>query len=834
MIERQKPKSNVSIINNKKNVDSKIDNNTGTEVVNNINIKIQPSTEPPKKKVKRKYKKRISKQVVDDFLSTLKEYTSEGGSDTGVSSVTDLKKLSEPQVLALTDSLKNKILAIKASKEQLALTAPKAQLSLPAPQLSLPATDYSQIPPRQSSGFQRSSLPPPTQRPSLLPPPTQRPSSLQPVINEPTIFPPTSLDDDIPFKPRPTSLDDPDDIPFKKLLPRPIINPLFEEPKFLSGLTESERVEVDSDEYEDDSYIKLKDIYKKYFGYEYKPLLTFDEYGQIDNLRLLLTLKDGELQRTLTTDPKFEDLPEEKQDEIGLYNFTNCSSGRRGMFNPCLGEYENYLKHLIETNDRNEINTQYEKALGRRPLSVSTNVSLVNDIIELSDYVPKLATDSFYRYEDMKRQIQEITPEDQKLINIAEDEENLEVLQSIYKKYFGTNYEYKRENIGERVFDIIQELNTKAPDIQEGRGTNLTQAITQRINENNEVTIALLVTLASYDVERPAFIYQYDYIPELSDAEIAVYYETDGRNIVVGNRGSTTLQDWVVTDITVAFGKLADSSDRFRTTLQKIINISNYNFDNNNDLFIFTGDSLGGSLSYEQAVYVYQNREQFNMFDSYAITFNAGQGLPSSSQFFAFLKENLFNDEWYKTHLLNFTVTGDIVSNLGRAIGAGTQISVPWSVGSQPHNLQNFVKFNVDSYNDFVNSEQAPRIVRGNEQIPEEEKKGYDYKTLGLVVAAGVLAGAITGAVTKNPQLAARAGYYSTRALGPTVARGVSLSGRNIATGALAGGTIGSVEEGIRQNLIEGSKPQYFGTLPAQYRPPKVPIVRLGKTTNKP
>ena len=52
----------------------------------------------------------------------------------------------------------------------------------------------------------------------------------------------------------------------------------------------------------------------------------------------------------------------------------------------------------------------------------------------------------------------EITSEDLKLINIAEDEENLETLQSIYKKYFGKNYEYKRENIGERVFDIIEEL----------------------------------------------------------------------------------------------------------------------------------------------------------------------------------------------------------------------------------------------------------------------------------------------------------------------------------------------------------------------------------------
>lgn len=367
------------------------------------------------------------------------------------------------------------------------------------------------------------------------------------------------------------------------------------------------------------------------------------------------------------------------------------------------------------------------------------------------------------------------------------------------------------------------------PETQEGRSSNLKQAVEQRINEGNEVTIALLVTLASYDTERPAFIYQYDYIPELSDAEIAVYAESDGRNIVVGNRGSTTLEDWVDTDITVAFGKLKDGSARWSRTLQKIINISNYNFDNNNDLFIFTGDSLGGSLAYEQAVYVYQNKQEFNNFDSYAITFNAGQGLPSSSQFFAFLKTNLFNDEWYQTHLLNFTVTGDIISNLGRAIGAGTQISVPWSVGNQPHNLQNFVKFNVDSYKDFVNSEQAPRVIReqrtGNQPI-QEEKTGYDYTALGLAVGSGVLLGGLVGLLSKNPQSAVRAGYYSTRGVAATLGKGIST--RNVAIGGLLGGVGGSVEEGIRQNLQAGSKPQFFGNLPPQYKAPKTPTVRLG------
>jgi len=963
MIERQKSKpsvTTVSVSNNKKKVDTKVDNNSGQEINNNINIKIQPQVEPPKKK-KRKYKKRISKQVKDDFLNSLNAYTAEGGTDTGTS-ITDIKKLTEPEIIDLTNSLKVKILALKASKEQeqLALTSPQQQLALTASksQMASQPTNYSQMPPRQSAGFQRTSLPAIMEAPRSSLQPIEAPRSS--LIPTPSINPPT---------------------PQQTL---PSINPPTQptQPKMLSGLSQSELALLDDESFTEDTYKKLQDIYKKYYGIDFVPLVGQENLtDKILYIQTILKYKDTTLKKTSTTDTKIEDLPEETQQQIEDYSFENCTNNRRtGALNPCLGQYENYLQYLVDNNDRKELEFQYQQALKREPLSTFTNIQLLNQIEGLTDYVPILANDNFYKYEAMKKSIvqpiqpetpvvqpevpvvqpvepvikpivkpdeivpqvlpTEITPDDLKLINIAEDEENLETLQSIYKKYIGKNYEYKRQEIGERVFDIIEELkNLKStsaeltyktiteytpetcknktgrnllsgvfnpclgeyenylknlidkndrreleiqfekalgrqapatsnnvllvnqiieqsdyvpqlandnfykyeamkklkPDEivpeQEGRSTNLKQAVEQRINQDNEVTIALLVTLASYDVERPAFIYQYDYIPELSDEELAVYAESDGRNIVVGNRGSTTLTDWVDTDITLAFGKLADSSERWSRTLQKIKSISNYNFNNNNDSFIFTGDSLGGSLAYEQAVYVYQNRPQFNDFDSYAITFNSGQGLPSSSQFFAFLKENLFKDEWYQTHLLNFTVTGDIISNLGRAIGAGTQISVPWSVEGQPHNLENFVKFNVDSYKNFVDTEQAPRVKSqriGNQPIPQDE--GYDYKTLGLVVTAGVLAGALTGAITKNPQLAARAGYYSTRALGPTVARGVALSGRNIGIGAATGGTVATVEESIRQNLVQGSKPQYFGTLAPQYKAPKTPAVpRLGK-----
>lgn len=1039
MIERVKPK-----VSTKTSSDNSFEKNHDVNQ-NNINIKIvQPPVEKPKKK-KRKYKKRIPKKVIDDFLQSLNSYTSEGGTDT-ITDISDIKNLKESEIVDLTNSLKNKTLALQDSKKQLALQASKPQLAL-----SSSSGSSSSFPPRQSSGFQRT-------LPSLGEPIR---SSLSPIIPLTSSLPTQPLPpQSLPTPSLPSQLSPPTpSLPPPQEEQEKEMNPLFEKPKFLSGLTTSEMEEVNSNEYEPDNFTRLKEIYKKYFGNQYPNYPGINKVGEMDNIRLMLNNKNRDLKETKTTDPKIEDLPEETQQAIDEYNFENCALSRRtGMLNPCLGEYENYLKHLIDTNDRNELLTQYQQALKKLPSTVDTNISLVEQIVDLSDYVPNVATDNFYKYESLKKKVvqsdvlveTEITPEDLKLLNIAEDEENLETLQSIYKKYYGKYYEYKRQNIGERVFDIIQELkkpkslksdeiipetipekipeltyetiteytpetcknktgrellsgylnpclreyenylkslidtnnrnelniqyekalgkqpssasnnvllvnqiieltdyvpqlsndnffkyeslkklskpdevvpeviktpsgpseedieitrklqilgpffnrfypgskfkplNNKTPsddelvfmiklmdddffkgnytrdvlkdifkdkyieysiknenintDIQEGRSANLTQAVQQRINEGNEVTIALLVTLASYDEERPEFIFQYNYVPELSDSEIAVYYETDGRKIFIGNRGSSTLEDWVDTDITLAFGKLKDGSARWSRTLQKILNISSYNFKNDNNLLIFTGDSLGGSLAYEQAVYVHQNNSQFYM-DSYAITFNAGQGLPSSSQFFAFLKTNLFNDEWYETHLLNFTVTGDVLSNVGRAVGAGVQIPVPWSVGNQPHNLQNFVKFNVDSYKDFVDSTQEPVIKKvidkGIAEQVIEEKTGPNYTALGIAVGAGVLVGGLAGLLTKNPQTAARLGYYSTAGIAETLGTGAGISGRNIARGALAGGTLGSVEEGIRQNLIAGSKPQYFGSLPQQYKAPKTTtpqIPRLGDT----
>jgi hypothetical protein len=996
MIERQKKSktsvTTVSVNNNKKKVDTTVDNNSGQEINNNINIKIQQPVEPAKKKKKRKYKKRIPKAVVDDFLNTLNAYTVEGGTDNGTS-ITDIKKLTEPEIIDLTNSLKVKISALKSSKEQEKLA--------PTQRLASQTTNYTQMPPRQSAGFQRTSLP------AIQPVRT----SLQQIEAPRSSLIPTAVIPEAPIPPSPI-----------EQIPESPIEQIPESP-----------IEISSAEIFYNTYYP-NGIYTE-IG---KGRPTKEQLKQIITSNYFVTGINSKNKSDLALLFKKlyeESLPQPPQEEL--------------TFDESIDLYEDYLQYLVDTNNRTELETQYKNALGKEALSTDTNIQLLNQIEGLTDYVPILATDNFFKYKAMKKVVQpeapviqptevlptEISPEDLKLINIAEDEENLETLQSIYKKYFGKNYEYKRENIGQRVFDIIQELKkpkslksdeiipeltyetiteytpetckdkpgrkllglfnpclgeyenylktlidvnnrnelniqyekafgrsppatsnnvllvnqiieqtdyvpqlsndnfykyeslkksikpdaivpeiVKSPpsaedieitrklqilgpfynrfypegkfkplddnrpsdddlvsmiklmddtfiksdltrdvlqktfsdefikyelknrnintDIQEGRSSNLTQAVQQRINEGNEVTIALLVTLASYDLERPEFIFQYNYVPELSDAEIAVYYETDGRKIVVGNRGSTTLEDWIDTDITLAFGKLKDGSARWSRTLQKIIAISNYNFDNNNDLFIFTGDSLGGSLAYEQAVYVHQNSSQFNNFDSYAITFNAGQGLPSSSQFFAFLKTNLFNDDWYKTHLLNFTVTGDVLSNVGRAVGSGLQIPVPWSVGNQPHNLQNFVKFNVDSYKDFVDSTQEPVIKKvidkGIAEEVTEEKSGPDYTALGIAVGAGVLVGGLAGLLTKNPQVGFKLGQYSTTGIA-TLTRGYGFSGSKVIGGALVGGTLGSVEEGIRQNLIAGSKPQYFGSLPQQYKAPKsLPPPRLG------
>jgi len=514
MIERVKTK-----VSTKTSSDTIFDQNHDVNQ-NNINIKIvQPPIDKPLKKKKRKYKKRIPKKVKDDFLNTLNEYTVEGGTD-NVTDIKDIKKLTESEIIDLTNSLKNKTLALKSSKEQeqlalkepsqkLALTASKSQMALPAPptRLSLPPpnTDYNQIPSRASQGFsnlRQSSLPPVEIRPSSLPPVEKRDTSLQPTINPPTeleeqrlsmsqlnknswvdsityyILQPDnkiiydnmtknilslSIDDNKvseTIKNRLTEL-------FSKLL-TPIQleekqkyyiqiyknirsrNELIPPPpppprqsvvdKNLKRDAPSEAPPTPSEEPVSPDTLKLnqspKMFYEKWYpngnysGSNTKGLPTVKELQNIIKIQDPSAIISGKLKGDLirlfqqlykdslianpeptTPEPPSPEFstpsttPREMQPPTpSIFTPETCrNSNRRGVFNPCLGEYEKYLKDLINSNNTTELKIQYEKALKRQASPVMSNVAIANDIIELTDYVPQLANDNFYKYEMSQR-----------------------------------------------------------------------------------------------------------------------------------------------------------------------------------------------------------------------------------------------------------------------------------------------------------------------------------------------------------------------------------------------------------------------------------------------
>jgi len=683
MIERVKTK-----VSTKTSSDTIFDKNHDVNQ-NNINIKIvQPPIDKPLKKKKRKYKKRIPKKVKDDFLNTLNEYSAEGGTD-NTTSITDIKKLSEPEIIELTNQLKVKILALKTSKEQLALTAPSQQLSLTASksQIASQPTNYSQMPPRQSAGFQRTSLP------AIMEPPH---SSLPAIEPRSSLVPPREIDNE---------LDDDVSIPLKRLLPtKTNDNPLFEKPtiKFLSGLTESELSIVNDENSDSDTYNKLKDIYKKYFGDEYKPLQYLDENDQIHNLQSMLRIKNIELKRTKTTDPKFEDLPEETQYQKGLFDYKSCYTNRRtGSLNPCLGEYEDYLKKLIEKNDRKELEIQFRNARGREPTSTMTNISLAEQIIDLTEYVPTLENDNFYKYEAMKNKNiiklpEEISIEDQKEIKFFEQDEDVPRLQDLYIKYFGKGLPYNplRSSVGEQVFDLVSALNTK-------KKTQITElsidvnepTLREKTIEQNEVYLAYKITNISYNVDRPKQIDQLKYLSEFSNYQVLVYQ--DGSTIYfcsVGSRkgllnNSQSREDWFQSDLAILFG-LSTSSFSGRFDSEKSI-LDNVISSTNPSVVIFCGHSLGGAISNELFL---ESLKSQSSYQAFSITFNSGSGYPNDV-------ESPFNEKYINSRVLQFHVNYDPLSATNTL---GTVINLPANMLTFSHSLSNFDDYDWNPYGTFI------------------------------------------------------------------------------------------------------------------------------------
>ena len=797
------------MIERKRTIKNKVDSKTN-EINNNINIKVsneQPPTpiEPVIKKKRKKRKKRISKTVKDDFLNTLNEYKASGGTESVVN-VGDIKKLTEPEIVDITSNLKTKILALKAPPVQKAIAgAPPVQKAIGAPpsQLALPppTTDYSQIPSRASQGFSNlkpSSLPPIEVRPSSLPAIEIRPSSLQRTNSTESSLQRTNSTD--PSQ-RSSNLDlidriqrvssnmnikteKPDVIDLTK--DEPTINPSPAEPppSELVKINESPKMFYER-YYPSGAYTEVrgnptKDQLVKIIKIQKPDAKNISKKNKDELVVIFKTLYNDALisnpesttspvQMQPTSPPPTPSPSQPAPTSPVEITPETCKNGRRsGIFNPCLGQYEKYLKDLINSNNTTELKIQYEKALKKPASSVMSNVAIVNDIIELTDYVPQLANDNFYRYEMSQRglttnqtddiikkfykdfypdgeytsttsptydviieMIQLIDPTfttdetdeiglsaifidkynkkfpkpvveddttyisdyDEVYIKRSEESENVELLQAIYKKYFGSFFPDNPDRTarGEIVYDIVQALNTKKKSLT----NELSIKAPPTTIEQNEVYLSFLICNGAYDAIRAESFNQVKYLSQYSDTQVAVYQ--DGSTIYfcsVGSRSILALneqqsrEDWLQSDLAILFGLSTSTfSPRFD---EELVVLNKVVLAVQPSVVIFTGHSLGGRLSNELFFNSIKNGVSYQPF---SITFNAGSGIPQ------FIDRSPFNTDYIKNRILQFHVNYDPLSATNIF---GTIVGLPATMFTFSHQLTNFGPFNWTPYQNFV------------------------------------------------------------------------------------------------------------------------------------
>lgn len=86
---------------------------------------------------------------------------------------------------------------------------------------------------------------------------------------------------------------------------------------------------------------------------------------------------------------------------------------------------------------------------------------------------------------------------------------------------------------------------------------------------------------------------QFQYEPQYSDSELAVYNKPESHEIIIAIRGSVTAEDWAVSDVKLAMGKLKETA-RYKRNLREVERIIQQN---PNSQVVLTGHSLGGGIA---------------------------------------------------------------------------------------------------------------------------------------------------------------------------------------------------------------------------------------------
>lgn len=148
---------------------------------------------------------------------------------------------------------------------------------------------------------------------------------------------------------------------------------------------------------------------------------------------------------------------------------------------------------------------------------------------------------------------------------------------------------------------------------------NITQAMTPEASGNANFSglssTMLKITKASYESTRPENIDGYEYDPELSNSNTAIYF--NDQNVIIGFRGTVNIDD-LITDVQVIKG--TSDNIRFKQAVEIYNKVKNKY---PGKIIMATGHSLGGSLA------LYLN----SLYNIKIEAFNPGVGL-------GFLKSN--------------------------------------------------------------------------------------------------------------------------------------------------------------------------------------------------
>ena len=225
---------------------------------------------------------------------------------------------------------------------------------------------------------------------------------------------------------------------------------------------------------------------------------------------------------------------------------------------------------------------------------------------------------------------------------------------------------------------------------------SLVPVIIKSVVNDNEVQLAYKVTSESYTNDRPRRIDQLILLNNYSDRNVSVYQ--DGTTIYFCSTGSRVeltgqaAEDWLESNMGILFGVSTNTfSPRFgeeKRVLDEIMTTIRP------AVIIFTGHSLGATLSNELFFYTFQKYQT----QPFSIGFNGGSVLR-----WDWIYEKV-NVDFLKKRILQFHVNYDPLSAT-QFFGPGTIVNLPAHYiedFSGSHSLKNFSDFDWAQYNNFV------------------------------------------------------------------------------------------------------------------------------------